>query len=94
MQRLTPMALLKRCASSTLVVRTKMIVQNLPSLTGKCYGEIAAYLGQMGESPADILFVAYHNMDMQNLDVEIEFPTFHPICPEKETSFRAASPSV
>jgi len=74
MPRLTPIVLLKRCESSTLVVRTKTSVQNLPSLIGKCYGEIAAYLGEMGESPADIPFVAYHNMDMQNLDVEIGFP--------------------
>ena len=72
MPRLTPITLLKRCVSSTLVVCTKTSVQNLPSLIGKCYGEIAAYLGEMGESPADIPFVAYH--DMQNLDVEIGFP--------------------
>ena len=74
MPRVSTIGLLKRSEQPTLVVRTATSVQNLPGLIGKCYGEIAAYLGELGEFPADIPFVAYHNMDMQNLDVEIGFP--------------------
>jgi len=32
------------------------------------------YLGELGEHPAGPAFAAYHNMDMQNFDVEIGFP--------------------
>jgi effector-binding domain-containing protein len=74
MPRVSTIGLLKRSEQPTLVVRTTTGVKNLPGLIGKCYGEIAAYLDELGEFPADIPFVAYHNMDMQNLDVEIGFP--------------------
>ena len=36
--------------------------------------EIAQYLAEQSEQPAGAPFVAYYNMDMQNLDVEIGFP--------------------
>lgn len=74
MPRVSTIGILKRSEQSTLVVRATTSVQNLPGLIGKSYGEITAYLGELGEFPADIPFVAYHNMDTQNLDVEIGFP--------------------
>lgn len=58
----------------TLTIRTRTAVQNLPQLIGQSYGAIAAHLGQMGQCPAGAPFAAYHNMDMQDLDVELGFP--------------------
>ena len=58
----------------TLVIRTRVSVQDLPQTLGEAYGAIAQYLGELGEQPAGPPFVAYHNMDMQNLDVEIGIP--------------------
>lgn len=61
-------------AQPTLSVRTHAAVQDLPVVIGKVYGSIAQYLGELGEEPAGMPFVAYFNMDMQNLDLEIGFP--------------------
>ena len=64
----------ERPAQPALSIRTKTPVQNLPQVLGKVYGDIAKYLGALGEHPAGPPFAAYYNMDMQNLDVEIGFP--------------------
>ena len=58
----------------TLAIRTRVSVQDLPQTLGEAYGAIAQYLGELGEQPAGPPFAAYHNMDMQNLDVAIGFP--------------------
>ncbi len=58
----------------TLSIRTRSSVQDLPQILEKSYGAIAQYLGELGEYPVGPPFAAYHNMDMQNLDVEIGFP--------------------
>jgi effector-binding domain-containing protein len=52
----------------------RVSVQDLPQKFGEAYGAIAQYLGELGEQPSGPPFAAYHNMDMQNLDVEIGFP--------------------
>jgi effector-binding domain-containing protein len=49
-------------------------VQELGRVLGESYGAIAQYLGELGEQPAGPPFAAYHNEDMQDLDVEIGFP--------------------
>jgi effector-binding domain-containing protein len=64
---------------STLSVRTRASVQQLSQVLGKVYGSIAQYLGELGEAPAGAPFVAYYNMDMQNLDMEIGFPVAKPL---------------
>jgi effector-binding domain-containing protein len=66
--------LLERSAQPVLSIRAHTAVQNLPQVLGQSYGAIAQYLGQMGQQPAGAPFVAYYNMDMQNLDIEIGFP--------------------
>jgi effector-binding domain-containing protein len=66
--------LLDRPAQPTLVIRTRTPAQSLPQVVGQAYGAIMAYAGQLGVQPSGAPFVAYHNMDMQDLDVEIGFP--------------------
>ena len=61
-------------AQPVLSIRARCAVQELPQLLGVSFGAIAQHLGGMGENPAGAPFVAYYNMDMQNLDVEIGFP--------------------
>lgn len=70
----TEIFLLDRPETHTLGIRTRTRVEDLPTLIGPSYGKIAAYLDELGTHMADIPFVAYHNMDMQNLDLEIGFP--------------------
>jgi effector-binding domain-containing protein len=58
----------------TLAIRTRTSVQQLGQALGEAYGAIAQYLGELGEAPAGPPFAAYHNEDMEDLDVEIGFP--------------------
>jgi effector-binding domain-containing protein len=60
-------------------IRTRAAVQGLPQVLGASFGAIAQYLGSLGENPTGAPFVAYYNMDMQNLDIEIGFPVSHPL---------------
>ena len=54
-------------------------MQDLPQALGKAYGAIMQYLGELGMPPAGAPFVAYFNMDMQDLDIEIGFPVMQPL---------------
>jgi effector-binding domain-containing protein len=62
-----------------LTIRTRSSVQNLPAVIGKSFGSIMQYLTSIGEQPAGMPYVAYFNMDMQDLDLELGFPVSKPI---------------
>jgi effector-binding domain-containing protein len=62
-----------------LTIRTRTPVDKLPMIIGQSYGKIAAYLGSLGAHPSGVPFVAYHNMDMTDLDVELGFPVAEPL---------------
>jgi effector-binding domain-containing protein len=62
-----------------LSIRTRCAVEDLPEVLGRSYGAIAQYLGELGETPGGAPFVAYYNMDMQDLDIEIGFPVTRPL---------------
>ena len=59
---------------STLTIRTRSSVQNLPQTIGSSYMAIMQYLEELKEIPVGAPFVIYYNMDMQDLDVEFGFP--------------------
>jgi len=61
-------------AINSLVVRTRCPVNDLPKAIGEGYGLIMGYLGELGKYPSDAPYVAYFNMDMQDLDIEMGFP--------------------
>jgi effector-binding domain-containing protein len=67
----------------TLVIRKRASVLELPKIIGECYGAIGKYLGELGEQPSNAPFVAYYNLDMENLDLEIGFPV-NKILPGKD----------
>ena len=60
-------------ARPILSMRTRTPVQGVPAFLGKAYGAIAAYLAELNQAPANPVFAAYYNMDMQDLDVEAGF---------------------
>ena len=66
-------------AQPVLSIRTKTSLENLPKLIGESYHKIMDYLNELGKQPADIPFTAYHNLDMQNMDVEMGFPVAKPL---------------
>lgn len=73
MPRLTSIELLERAQMNTLGIRVRTNVEKLPELIGQSYAKMAAYLHEQQVLMADVPFVAYYNMDMQDLDVEIGF---------------------
>lgn len=79
MPRVSDIEILQKAEQPTLAIRTRTNVENLPALIGGSYGKMAAYLKEIGEFLSDVPYVAYHNMDMQDLDVEIGFPVSKPL---------------
>lgn len=71
--------IIEQAAQSVVAVRTRTSVQDLPQVLGKAYGEIWQYLGELHEMPAGAPYVAYYNMDMQDLDLEIGVPVARPL---------------
>ena len=76
MPRISNFEILKKREQPTLFIRTRTKVEDLPMLIGESYGKMAAYLKELDEYLSEVPYVAYHNMDMQNLDVEIGFPVY------------------
>lgn len=83
MPRVSSIEILKQMKQPTIAIRTRTKVDDLPMLIGQSYGRLGAYLHELGEFMTDVPYVAYHNMDMENLDVEIGFPVFREL-PEKD----------
>ncbi|MGI5863259.1 MAG: GyrI-like domain-containing protein [Myxococcales bacterium] len=64
----------RREAKPTLVMQTRVSVQQLPQFLARAFAAVIGHLGMIGEAPAGAPFVAYHNMDMANLEIEAGFP--------------------
>jgi effector-binding domain-containing protein len=64
----------EQAAQPVLVVRTRTPLEGLPQALGEAYGAIGRYLALSGGRRAGAPFVAYHNMDMQDLEVDIGLP--------------------
>jgi effector-binding domain-containing protein len=57
-----------------LCIRLRTPLSKLPQRLGGAYGAITAYLADHLLAPAGDPFVAYYNMDMQDLDIEAVIP--------------------
>ncbi len=57
-----------------LSIRTRTRVQDLPPLIGQAYGKIMARMAELAVEAAGNPFVAYYNLNMEDLDVELGFP--------------------
>lgn len=75
----TPCVIKDQPVQPVLAVRTRAAVQDLPAVLGRIYGQVAHYLGSLGEPVAGPPYVAYYNMDMQDLDIEAGFPVNEPL---------------
>ncbi|MCC7130515.1 MAG: hypothetical protein IT297_08980 [Anaerolineae bacterium] len=56
-------------AQPLLSIRRRASVEQLSVVIGEVFQTIGAYLGELGEQPGGAPFVAYHNLDMQDLDL-------------------------
>ncbi len=68
----------EQVAQPVLSIRTRTSVGKLPQEIEEAYGAIIEYLNEIGEQPQEAPFVAYYNMDMEDLDVEMGFPVAKP----------------
>lgn len=76
------MRLETRNPQATLSIRQTILVSELPQVLGAGYAAIEKRLSDLGEAPTGPPFVAYYNMDMQNLDIELGFPVAKPLAGE------------
>ncbi len=74
-----PCELQEQATKHTLSIRFRSPVQDLPIHFGRVWGSLIEYLGTLGEHPTGAPFAAYHNMDMQDLDIEAGFPVARPL---------------
>lgn len=65
-------------------IRTTCRVDELPQIIGKSYGQIMQVLAKYGEQASGAPYVAYFNMDMQALQVELGFPVSKPLAAQGE----------
>lgn len=61
-------------AQPVLCVHKVTPVFELQQVLGNVYGELGAYMAELGETPVGAPFIAYYNMDMQALDIDVGFP--------------------
>lgn len=59
----------KQPAQPIMSIRMRTAVQELPNVLGKAFGDVAMAIGEQGQQPRGPPFVAYYNMDMQDLDI-------------------------
>ncbi len=65
----------ERPAMPVLSIRTRIPGAELKSIIGQSYAKIGTYLEKLGKQPVYAPFVVYYNMDMNDLDIEMGFPT-------------------
>lgn len=61
-------------AQPILCVHTRTPVQQISQTLGRAYGEIARYLGEHDQHPVGPPYVAYYNMDMNDLEIDVGMP--------------------
>lgn len=84
MPRITNIEVVNKNDQPIIFIRTTTRMQDLPKVIGPGYQKLADYLKEMGEYIGGVPFVAFHNMDMENLDIEMCFPVTHPMKPKGE----------
>ncbi len=57
-----------------MILRTHTPISTLPAVIGDGYGKISAFIAREGLQPCRYPYVVYHNMDMNDLDVEMGIP--------------------
>lgn len=91
MPRISNIEILQLNDQPILSIRVKTQIEKLPALIGDSYCKIAAYMKEIGELFSGVPFVAYHNLDMQNLDVEMGFPVTKPMPHKDDIEFKVIS---
>lgn len=70
--------IVERPPQTTLSVRSRIPMQELPQFFAQAYTAIIQYLEELEQQPAGPPYAVYHNIDVQNLDVEAGFLVSRP----------------
>jgi effector-binding domain-containing protein len=68
-----PCEITEQTAQPALSIRFRSAVQDLPQHFSRVYAQLNEYVADLGEIHEGPVFAAYHNFDMQDLDVEAGF---------------------
>ncbi len=80
MSRISQITLIQQPCMHTLSIRRNInFMEEFSELAGYSFSKIIAYLNSLNELPGGEPFVCFHNMDLENLDVEIGFPAASPL---------------
>jgi effector-binding domain-containing protein len=61
----------EKVGHNVLTIKRNTTVENMPKVLSECYSRINGYLNGIGEIPAGAPFVAFHNDDVDSLEIEI-----------------------
>jgi len=92
----TPVELEEKDPQPALVIHSRITGQELPAFLGEAYGKIMNFLGPQAESLAIWAFVAFYNMDMQDLEIDAGFTLVKEMAGEGEiqSSFIPGGPQI
>lgn len=80
MARIAQITLKQQPSYHSLAIRkTINFMQEFSDFAGYSFDKIAKYLESISELPSGAPIVCFHNMDLENLDLEIGFPVAHQI---------------
>jgi effector-binding domain-containing protein len=54
-----------------LVINKTTTIEEMPKVLSECYSRIKGYLNGIGEIPVGAPFVAFHNDDVEKLEIEV-----------------------
>lgn len=66
--------LIEQEAQPVLCIHKITSAAELPQVLGGAYGELAHYMQELSEKAVGAPFIAYYNLDMQALDIDIGIP--------------------
>lgn len=71
--------IMKQTAQPTLYIRTRVHMDKLTEAFDTGFVRIINYLASLGLQPSSAPYAAYHNHDMEDLDLEMGFPVPGPV---------------
>lgn len=74
MPRISKISIFKLPERNIISIRCRTSVDKIAKAIGESYQKLFKYLNEENEFLTDMPFVLYHNMDMQDLDIEIGIP--------------------
>jgi len=63
---------------TVVAVRVSVPVEAIPTIMGEVFGEVYAYVGRAGLTPAGMPYARYHSFGAEEMDMEVGSPVAGP----------------